>query len=395
MSELMPGLEPALPPTPTIDTGTHRLRLLPDMRQLLDTFFADVAQARERVDVECYIVNSDVLGRMLGEALVGAVQRGVKVRLLFDPLGSEKADPAFFDELRARGVAVRAYRGSNRLLGKGNALTHDHGRIMLIDGVAYTGGAAWGDQWLPAEAGGKGWHDVCHRVQGPVVDAFAELFERRWAEATGEFTPCNFDTQDAYPDVRLLADTPDSVNVVEPAHREAIDGAKRRVWIANAYFYASRLLEASLCAAAARGVDVRLISVDDTDLPLIKGAARNRYRTWLERGILIYEYQPTVMHSKYLLVDDAWCSIGTWNANPTSTGLVNEINMICTHPAFVAEVAAQFERDLANSRQVTLEMTGQRSLTTRVADAARAAFLRAIDLTVGETHQDRHRRGDK
>jgi phosphatidylserine/phosphatidylglycerophosphate/cardiolipin synthase-like enzyme len=136
------GCEPIVAPTPTIATSLHRLRLLPDMRLLLDTFFGDVDRAVRRVDVECYIVNSDVLGRLLGIALVRAAKRGVRTRLLYDPIGSEKADPALFDELREGGVEVRAYRDkTSALFGKGSTFTRDHGRIMLVDDAAYTGGA--------------------------------------------------------------------------------------------------------------------------------------------------------------------------------------------------------------------------------------------------------------
>ena len=149
-------------------------------------------------------------------------------------------------------------------------------------------------------------------------------------------------------------------------------------------------MKESLYRAVERGIDVRIISVGDTDLPIIKRAARADYEEWLEHGLKLYEYQPTVMHSKYLLVDEGWCSIGTYNANPTSTGLVNEVNLIVEHPAFVREVAQQFERDLAHSEAVTLEMANARSIGTRIGDAARAKFLRAVDLVVGETYQDKH-----
>lgn len=390
------GCEPIVEPTPTISTGLHRLRLLPDMRLLLGTFFGDVERAVRRVDVECYIVNSDVLGRLLGIALVKAAKRGVRTRLLYDPIGSEKADPAFFDELREGGVEVRAYRDkTSALFGRGSTFTRDHGRIMVVDDAAYTGGAAWGDQWLPAELGGRGWHDVCHRIEGPVVHDFEKLFEKRFSESDGHVDPCNFDTEDRYPDVRLLSDTPDTYNVVEPVHREAIDAAKRRVWIANAYFYPSKLMKESLYRAVERGVDVRIITVGDTDLPLIKRAARADYEEWLEHGLQMLEYQPTVMHSKYLIADDDWCSIGTYNANPTSTGLVNEVNLVVRHPAFVEQVVLQFERDLAHSAPVTVEQARDRSLLTRAGDAMRATFLRAVDVAVGETYQDKHAPGAK
>ncbi len=382
------GGEPRVPATPTIITRNHRLRLLPDMRVLLDTFFGDVERATQRVDVECFIVNDDVLGHLLGIALANAAARGVRTRLLYDPLGSQTTAASFFENLREQGVDVRPYRDIGfTLVGKGRFVTRDHGRVMVVDNAAYTGGAAWGDQWLPAEEGGKGWHDVCCRAEGLLVEDFAALFEQRWREALGDVAPKDFDTGDRYPDVRLVSDTPDEHDVIVPLHCEAIARAERRVWLAHAYFYPSQVMKHALYAAASRGVDVRVITVGETDLPIMKRAARADYEEWLANGLRIHEYAPTVMHCKYAVVDDDWCSVGTYNANPTSSGVVNEVNLLVYDRAYVAELAAQFERDLAVSEAVTVESARDRTVLRRIGDRLAATALKASDAVMGPRHE--------
>jgi cardiolipin synthase len=366
--------------TPEIATERHLFRLLPDMRQLLETFFADVAAATRRVDVECFIVNDGGLGLLLADALGAAAARGCQVRLLYDVVGSNETDEAFFDDLRERGVEVRGYRGAlASIAGKGSLITRDHGRVMVVDDHAYTGGAAWGDQWLPAELGGLGWHDVCSRVHGPIVEAFQAVFERRWHEADGSLEPIDLDTGDRYSDLRLLADSPTGLHLTYDAHLQRIDEARERIWIANAYFYPPHELLAALDRAARRGVDVRVIVPGESDLPLLKRAARSEYRDWLQRGLRVWEYEPTVMHSKYCVVDDDWASVGTFNMNASSLLWVNEVNLVVFDRDCVAEVAQQFVRDLLHSRPILLADLEAASLAQRAADAVAALVLDAAD----------------
>ncbi len=292
------------PPEPPIRTAMHDITLLPGMEPMLRTIERDMEQARRRVSVETYIYRDDKLGRRFGDALAHAVQRGVPARLLYDPLGSEKTNPAFFDELRSRGIDVRPYRPAD--FTSGSKWPRDHGRVIVIDECAYTGGAAWGDEWLPREHGGLGWHDVCLRVVGPCVQDFAHLFEQRWREASYEIgNPLDFATDNKYPDLELVGDTPNERNLVYSRHREAIHRAKRRIWMEIAYFFPPAPLLKDLYDATARGVDVRVILPGETDLPILKRAAQAEFREWINGGLRIFEYEP------------AWCTRSSRSSTTT------------------------------------------------------------------------------
>ncbi|WP_438041086.1 phospholipase D-like domain-containing protein [Sorangium sp. So ce128] len=268
-------------------------------------------------------------------------------------------------------------------LGHGGLLPRDHSRVIVIDDHAYTGGAAWGDEWLPERRGGRGWHDVCMRLEGPCVEDFAFLFERRWREADGGSEGVrDYATGRKYPDLELVADTPDDNARVYARYREAIRRSRERIWIENAYFFPPAGMLKDLVDAAARGVDVQIILPGETDLPIIKRAARAEHAAWLDRGFTIFEYQRDVLHSKFALVDGDWCTIGTFNANPSSLSAVNEVNLFVFDPAFVAQVADLFSRDRADSRPVTRGTLAARSLRGKAADWLAHGALSLLDKLV-------------
>jgi cardiolipin synthase len=359
------------------------------MPEMLDVLYRDVERAKRRIDIECYIFASDEHGSSFAERLCRAKQRGVATRVLYDPLGSQKAEKKFFEDMCGRGVVFRPYRPAWVSLGSRQFAPRDHGRIFLVDDdAAYTGGAAWAKQWAPVEAGGEGWHDINLRVSGPVVADFDRLFTQRWEEADGgkNSEPKDFDTGNAYPDLRLVGDTPRrDHSLVYEAHLEAFQAARRRIWMANAYFLPPPPMLRVLLEAAKRGVEVRVLLPGKSDLPVIRRASRNEYASWIDGGIQIFEYQQVVMHSKYAVVDDAWCTIGTFNANSTSLGAANEINVFVGRRDFVATCAAQLEKDLSRSVRITREQARDRSFIDQALDQAANDLFALADLVVGPT----------
>jgi cardiolipin synthase len=353
------------------------------MPEMLDVLYRDLEQARSRAFIECYIYRSDELGAGFAERLAAAAARGLDVRLLYDPLGSQETEDAFFEGLRPRGIANRPYRPAWPALMRGNLAPRDHSRIFLVDDVAFTGGAAWGKAWAPKDAGGEGWHDINVRVTGPVVADFAEIFELRWREAEAHSDPQDYDTGDRYPDVRLIGDTPERDSLVYEAHCERMCRARRRIWMANAYFVPPPPMIRALAEAAARGVDVKILVPGVTDLPIIARAMRSEYGQWIEAGLQIFEYQDVVMHSKYAVIDDDWCTVGSFNANSVSLGAANELNLFVYQPEFVARCAAQLEKDLAHSKLITLEMTRSRSFLQQAGDQLASDALALVDMFVG------------
>lgn len=338
-----------------VEGSSHRLLLLPGSRRILEVILRDVARARRRVWIETYILRDDRLGRRLADALAGARARGVDVRVLYDALGSKETGSAFFADLREAGIDARPYRPLSVSLLSGAPLLRDHARVLVIDGHGYTGGAAWGDEWLPASEGGEGWHDVCVQAAGPCVEDLALAFLRRFGEADDLEVSHDASERDVtrrYADLDVVIDSTGRPYRIHEAYLKAIEGARARVWIENSYFFPPRRMRSALFGAAARGVDVRVIVPKHTDLPSVRWAARGEYERWLRGGIRVHEYVPTVAHSKFALVDDDWAAVGTFNANVASLRWANEVSLFVRERAFVAQVADLFERDLASSERV-------------------------------------------
>ncbi len=373
------GAAGASPPAAAAPAA-HRFHVLPSMAGFLDAAFAAFDRARRRLLVETYIVKDDALGQALAARLAAAAARGVDVRLLYDPSGSNEAPARFFAALREAGVDVRPW-GRGACLGALRPGIRTHSRIVVADDVAFTGGHAWAREWLPRAQGGDGWCEACCRLEGPVVGDFVALFERRWREArTG--SAADFDTGARHPGVRLLSDGPRGRSLILDAYLDAIAGARRRVWLANAYFFPAIALVEALFAAAARGVDVRIVVPAKSDIPIIGRAARAEYGLWLERGLALFEYGDAVMHAKYGVVDDDWALVGTYNANAFGARLAVETAVVVSDPRFVAKVAARYERDLARCDRVDAAAVEGRSFWTRELDACAHAAMSVVDLAL-------------
>jgi cardiolipin synthase len=359
--------------------AASRMEVMGDMGAFADRVLAEIARARRRVDIECFIVRADRLGGELARALAAAAARGVRCRLLYDPLGCRTTPRSYFAALAERGIEVRRFGWVGALL-LGRLLNRpaarNHARVIVVDDVAYTGGHAWGDEWWPVARGGEGWHDVCCGVEGAIVEDFATLFERHWSQSTAAQRISDYlgEPRDG---VRLVSDAPVKESVILGRYLEAIAAARRRVWLANAYFFPPPPLRDALVKARARGVDVKIIVPGISDVPIIQYAAEAHYRRWMAAGLELWEYQRVVMHSKYALVDDAWCLIGTFNANVASVAFAIEVALVSHRTSDAAAVAAQLERDVAASRRVDAGRLQAKPLRRRILGWA-SAFLMSL-----------------
>jgi cardiolipin synthase len=330
------------------------MEVIGDMGVFADRVLEQIGRARRRVDIECFIVRADRLGGELARALSAAAARGVRCRLLYDPLGCRTTPRSYFAALAERGVEVRRFGWVGALLlGRllGRPAARNHARVIVVDDAAYTGGHAWGDEWWPAARGGQGWHDVCCGVEGAIVEDFATLFEKHWSQSNAK-RPIGDYLGEPRDGLRLVSDAPVKASVVLGRYLEAIAAARRRVWLANAYFFPPPSLHEALVKARARGVDVKILVPGISDVPIVQYAAEAYYRRWMEAGLELWEYQSVVMHSKYALVDDEWCLIGTFNANVASVAFAIEVALVSHRASDGAAVAEQLQKDLAGSRLV-------------------------------------------
>lgn len=359
-------------------TKDHQVTVLPTSNSTLAAMERDLEAARDRVWVETFIVRDDRLGNRLAELLRHASARGADTKLIYAPLGSRQTPPRFFSRLRKSEVEVRAYRPWHLPLRGSARWPRDHARVVCIDDAAYLGGFAFGDDWLPRSEGGSGWHDVCCRIEGPIARELVRTFELRWRDANGSARPVDINCSD-FPDLALMADAPARKEGIYRVHRERIQRARSRIWIENSYFFPPRRLSDDLQDAARRGVDVQIIVPAGSDVPIVAAAARGEYAKWLQAGFKIFEYEPTMCHSKFAVIDDDWATAGSFNLNPASLMSSNECNLFLFDRPLVAAFAALFELDRKHCQQIGSEQLRERTIRESARSRSLSIGFRTVE----------------
>ncbi|MFA5678949.1 MAG: phosphatidylserine/phosphatidylglycerophosphate/cardiolipin synthase family protein [Pseudomonas sp.] len=321
-------------------------------------------QAQQSIDIELYLVESGHSADRVTEILIGAVARGVRVRCLFDGVGSRGLQDADRERLRQGGVDLRFYNPLNLWGGRAN-LHRDHRKLIVIhDQAAYIGGAGFTDDFcIPDEDGHCLWHEQMLQVTGPVVADWVLAFEQQWRATERP----RGRAQKAPRRVRLPPRPEGNDGLARVSltdgrnHRELVHAllaniarAERQVWLATPYFVPGWRIRRALMRAARRGVDVRLLLCGEvTDHPSVRYAGQRYYRRLLAAGVRIYEYQPRFLHLKTVLVDD-WVSLGSSNFDRWTLHWNLEANQNIVDTRMAGTVEQSFATDFAESREWTL-----------------------------------------
>ena len=321
-------------------------------------------QASERIDIELYLVESGQSTDQVVAILSAAVARGVKVRCLFDGLGSRSLRDADRARLRQAGVDLHFYNPLNLLGGRFN-LHRDHRKLIIIDDrVVFIGGTGFTDEFcIPDQAGRCLWHEHMLQVQGPVVADWVRVFQQQWqsTDATQGRTRASL-RRVRIPPLPQGTDGLARVSLTDGRrHRELVQAllasiarAERQVWLATPYFVPGWRIRRALKRAARRGVDVRLLLCGEiTDHPAVRYAGQGFYRRLLSAGVRIYEYQPRFLHLKSVLVDD-WVSLGSSNFDRWTLHWNLEANQNIIDRDLRTAVERSFTADFAESHEWTL-----------------------------------------
>jgi len=383
------ALEEEIAGSPLV-TG-NRVTLLKDGPSTFQAMFDAIGGARSHVDLETYIIEDDEVGRKFADALVEKQAMGVQVNLIYDSVGSLKTPKAFFQRLRDAGVKVLEFNPINPLTAKvgWDVNQRDHRKLLVIDGrTAFIGGinissVYSGGSFSHASArrpdGSQPWRDTHLQVDGPVVSEFQKLFLASWEKQKGEslsprvavVPPASAGSEV----VRAIGSSPDEpFSLIYATLISAIGSAETSVSLTNAYFVPDPQLLAALIAAAARGVDVRLILPGKTDSWLVFHAGRSYYSELLRGGVKLHERRGALLHAKTALVDGVWSTVGSTNLDWRSFLHNDEINAVVLGQGFGAQMRAMFDADLAASDPITLEKWERRSLGDRLKEMAALAW---------------------
>lgn len=348
----------------------------------------DLRAARESVTLQLYYCKPGRMADTLAEIITERARSRVRVLLLLDAFGSEGLGDDYLAGLRAAGVRVASFRPVH-WYALHKAQHRSHIRVVVVDGrIGYTGGFGIDDKWFGDGHSPGAWRDTNTRFTGPAVAQLQATFIAGWVEATGQlitgdlfFPPEPARAHDSGAQLAALFHSAPTIGST-PAGRFmalTISGARQRLYIANSYFVPDEDLVEMLTRAARRGVDVRVLTAGDkTDVQMTRWAGRGRYQRLLEGGVRIYEYQPTMMHAKTLVVDGLWSSIGTMNFDNRSMVFNDESNLLVLDPAVGATMDSLFLADLEYSSEITLPDFALRGIVARARENFADALSRLL-----------------
>lgn len=360
-------------------TGTHIdegnwVDILLDGEGTYPLLWNDLAAAKNTITVQMYFSQPGAVADTMAHYLSDRARAGVRVLLLLDAFGSGPLKQEWIDGLKAAGVEV-AWLRPLRWYTLHQAAQRSHARVVVVDGeVGYTGGFGLADYWLGDGHSDGQWRETNVRFGGPTVASLQAAFAAGWVEATGElitgdrFFPWPALAKRGEINAGLMHTMPGIGST--PAERFlsiSLAGARKTLYIANSYFVPDGNLKRLLIAAVKRGVDVRVITAgSEGDVKTTWYAGRAMYDELLEGGVRIYEYQPTMMHAKTMVVDSYWSTIGSMNFDNRSISFNNETNIVVLNEGFGQRMDGIFFDDLKYSKEIILEEFRKRPLKDKL-----------------------------
>ena len=324
-----------------------------------DATFKSILQgidaAREYVLVEFYIVHDDEIGRELKAHLIERAKAGIRVRFLYDEVGSHDLPRAYVDELRAAGAEAHDFHTQKGRRNRFQLNFRNHRKIVVVDGrIAWVGGHNVGDEYLSRDPKIGPWRDTHVRIEGPAALGAQLAFAEDWHWAAGSppgvrWDPVPSNAGDA-PVLIVHSGPADALETANLMYIHAINSAQARIWIASPYFVPDKPVIDALQLAGLRGVDVRILIPDKPDSLLVGLAAYSYLDDASLTGAKLYRYGAGFLHEKVMLVDHSVATVGTANFDNRSFRLNFEITAAISDAAFAAEVERMFEADFARSR---------------------------------------------
>ena len=364
-----------LPPS-TVST----IKILRKAQPYYDALRADIVAAKYEVHIQSYIWRDDEIGKKFLDLLIETVKRGVTVRVMIDEVGSLRLRRNYFAPLIAVGGHFSWINTVAPLRGRYAFNLRNHRKLQVIDGrIAYVGGMNFGREYMGLDQTDGDWSDVQVRVGGGVVPMFQQLFAEDWFFATGRddvtAKPLSDDEDAGGIFAQILRSGPDEED--HPMLRvnlALIAEAKKRLWISTGYFVPGETIQTALQVAAASGVDVRLLVSEKSEHPHLVKAGRSYYDALLRQGVRIFEYDKGIEHSKYMIIDDHWSSVGSSNLDERSMRLNFELCLLTLHKKTNRDLAVLFESVVHASHEIEREKFAQRPLSEKLFESAMRPF---------------------
>jgi cardiolipin synthase A/B len=336
------------------------VRLLKNASENYPAWLKAINGAKQRIHFESYIIHEDETGQQFADVLIAKAREGIRVRVIYDWMGGlGNASRRFWTRLRRGGVEVRCYNPP-RLDSPLGWVSRDHRKMLSIDGrIGFVTGLCVGKMWVGyPEKNIPPWRDTGIELRGPALADLERAFAQIWA-MLGEEIPAE-ELSNHQPieagslNVRIVASLPATAGMIRLDQFVAAL-ARERLWLSDAYYGGTTSYVQALRAAAKDGVDVRLLLPNSTDIPLLQPFSRAGYRSLLEAGVRVFEWNGPMMHAKTAVADGRWSRVGSTNLNVASWFGNCELDAVIEDETFAREMAAMFLQDLTNATEIVLD----------------------------------------
>lgn len=346
--------------------------IISDCLVFFENLVNDIQSATKTIDLETYIFSKDEIGEKVANGLIAAAQRGVRVRVLVDGAGTPLWGGTFTRKLESAGVETRVFhpfpwrlwqwsRSVVRVSPLLKAIylclkinSRNHRKVCLIDNqIAYVGSLNISQSHVDKKQWGEYWRDTAVRLQGLNFDELHSAFEVAW-----HHMPIHERIREIFRHINKehifrVNNTRHRRRILNKDLLRRIARSKHQIWITNAYFVPDSFLLRKLIDAAERGVDVRILLPQRSDVFMMPWTSATFYSHLVKSGVRIFEYLPSMLHAKTIIIDD-WVSVGSSNLNHRSLLHDLEIDVSLRLPKSKKIISDQFINDIANAKEIDL-----------------------------------------
>lgn len=354
---------------------THnRIEVLTNGEVYYEAELAAIRLAQQSINLEAYIFRKGDVTRRFLDALTERARAGVRVNLVLDAIGCFTTTDNYIAALRQAGGKVAWYHPLTQWYTLARINNRTHRELIIVDGrKGFIGGAGFADHWLNSTEKEPRWRDSMFEVTGEAVAGLQATFAENWLEASGEilsganYFPVLEDEKSELPAL-VINSSPSAGRSTHARilYQMLLASAREEILITTPYFIPDKSSRHEMCCACERGVKLKIIVPNEhIDHSIVRGTSRRLFGELLEAGAEIHEYQSSMIHTKSLVIDRRWTVVGSTNFDNRSFGLNDEVNLAASDPALAARLTEDFTRDLAASRQVSLDEWRNRSLKER------------------------------
>ncbi|MCR5130042.1 MAG: cardiolipin synthase [Prevotella sp.] len=346
-------------------TPNNKVKLLMSGQEKFDDMFECIRNAKETIHLEYFNFRNDSIAMLLFDLLAEKANEGVKVRALFDAFGNASNNQPLkkhhLKELRQRGIEIYKF-DPLRFPWINHVFSRDHRKIVVVDdSVAYTGGMNVADYYINGTPQVGTWRDMHCRIEGEEVETLQKIFCKIWKKTTGEDILNNdslvikdIDRNVGNSLVGIINREPITSNeIIRQFYYYAIDDAQDSIKLVNPYLTLNRKLKKKLRKAVERGVKVEIMASTHSDIPLTPDCMFYNLHKLMKKGVEVWMYEPGFHHTKVIMVDGRFCTVGSANLNARSLRWDYEENAVIVDSTTTQQLSEMFDNDKRDSFRLT------------------------------------------